>query len=253
MQAVDRAVAVIRLLSDEARATLKVVCAGTGLPASTAYRILETLRSHKIVDFDEQEQTWGIGVETFRMGQSYVRRRSFMDVGRRVMHELTDATGESSSIAVFDNWTLIHVSQVESKSPIRAFIPPGTRTYLHASGIGKAVLAYMDPLLIRKHLGEKGLPSYTATTIVTIDSLLEDLQRTRQRGWAFDNEERYLGVRCIAAPIFNQFGEALAGISISGPTTRLIDERIETFVAGVTTAARTVTQQSGGEWPRLSP
>lgn len=248
VQAVERAVAIIRLLSKDVRATLKTVCADTGLPVSTAHRILETLRAHGIVDFNDRNKTWSIGVETFRVGQGYVQRVGVIDVARGVMHELTDATGETSSIAVFDAWTLVHVSQVEAKAPIRAFIPPGTRSYLHASGIGKAVLAYLSRPVVREHMINGALQRYTAQTLVTIDDLLRDLDRTRDRGWAFDDEERYLGMRCIAAPIFNAFGEVVAGVSISGPTSRLTDARIEALAPVVVDAARTMTGRSGGSW-----
>lgn len=248
VQAVERAITLIRLLSEEVHATLKVVCADTGLPAATAHRILETLRAHRIVDYDETNQTWSIGVETFRVGQGYVQRMGFLDVGRSVMHQLTEATGETSNIAVFDDWSLIHVSQVETQAPIRAFIPSGTRSHLHASGSGKAVLAWMPRPLVRDHMVENALPRYTTHTLVTVDDLLDDLDLTQTRGWAFDNEERHLGMRCIAAPIFNSFGEAIAGISISGPISRLTDARVETLASGVIAAAHTVTEKSGGKW-----
>lgn len=249
IQSVDRALRVFKLLSEDIRAPLNVIAATADLPFSTTHRILETLREHGMVTFDEVDQTWSIGVEAFRIGQGYARRMNFLDVGREIMRELTEQTGETSSIAVFDNWSLVHVSQIETDAPIRVFIPPGSRSQLHASGIGKALLANMKPDLVDSHLRQAELLAYTEKTLLDVDAIMSELALSRRRGWAIDDEERYIGMRCIAAPVFNEFGEAVAGISISGPTRRFSDDRIENLARQVRVAADTVTHESGGRPP----
>jgi IclR family acetate operon transcriptional repressor len=246
VQSIDRALVVFKLLADETKATLNVICATTGLPFSTTHRILETLRLHDMVYFDEVDQTWGIGVEAFRIGQGYARRMSFVDVGRETMRQLTDKTGETSNIAVFENKELVHVSQIETTAPIRAFVPPGSRSHLHASGIGKVLLAYMNEKSARAFTASVDLPKYTANTVTEIDHMMAQRADVRGRGWAMDDEERYIGMRCIAAPIFNEFGEAIAGLSISGPAARLTDDRIDTLAEDVLSAADSITYKSGG-------
>lgn len=250
VQSIDRAMVVFKLLSDEVKATLNVISATADLPFSTTHRILETLRSHDLVSFDETDQTWRIGVEAFRIGQGYARRMNFLDVGREVMRGLTDRTGETSNIAVFDDWDLVHVSQIETDAPIRAFVPPGAHSHPHASGIGKALLAHLSRPVVQKQVADMDLPQHTPKTLTDAERLLAELDLTRERGWALDDEERYVGMRCIAAPIFNEFGDAIAGISISGPTARFNDDRIESLAADVVASAQTITHESGGRPPR---
>lgn len=250
VQSIDRALIVFRLLSEETKATLNVICATTGLPFSTTHRILETLRLHDMVYFDEMDQTWGVGVEAFRIGQGYARRMSFVDVGREIMRQLTDSTGETSNIAVFENSELVHVSQIETRAPIRAFVPPGSRSHLHASGIGKVLLAYMSRQDALDFMASVDVPKHTMNTVTRIDDLMEQCATIRRRGWAIDDEERFIGMRCIAAPIFNEFGEAIAGLSISGPASRLTDERVEILAPHVRASAADITHRSGGWHPK---
>lgn len=249
VQSIDRALTVFKLLSEEVKATLNVVSVTVNLPPSTTHRILETLRAHGMVSFDESDQTWSVGVEAFRIGQGYARRMNFLDVSREVMRDLTDSTGETSNIAVLEDWVLTHVSEIETKAPIRAFIPAGSRSHPHASGIGKALLACMNGEAIAERLGRVRLPRYTHKTIVDVERLLDDLGKTRTRGWAFDDEERFVGMRCIAAPIFDEYGGATAGISISGPTTRLTGERVDDLARHVVASAARITRESGGRPP----
>ncbi|HEX7382004.1 MAG TPA: IclR family transcriptional regulator [Nevskiaceae bacterium] len=250
IKSVERALQVIKALAAEPDSTLKIVAVNAELPSSTAFRVLETLRAHGVVEFNEAKQTWNVGVEAFRIGQSYARRVGFIDVGRAVMHELTDRTGETSSIAILDRSVMIYVSQVQSASPIRAFIPPTTRAPLHASAIGKVVLSYMDADAARQRLQADGLSRFTAHTVTDVGALLGALAQIRRNGWALDDEERYAGMRCVAAAIFDEFSQPIAGISISGPVERLADDRVAKLASPVIKAARMITYRSGGQWPR---
>ena len=134
------------------------------------------------------------------------------------MRELMAATGETANLAIADGGQVVFISQVETHEPIRAFFRPGTRGPIHASGIGKALLAYQPPEAVERIMREQGLVAFTARTITDRARLMAELDEIRARGWAIDDEERTEGMRCIAAPIFNEFREAMAGVSISGPT-----------------------------------
>lgn len=246
IQAVDRALGVLKIVSDEVTATLKVIAVVADLPTSTTHRILETLRAHGLVHFDNTAQTWAIGVETFRIGQGYIRRTTHLDLAREAMRELTETTGETSNLAVRDGTEVVHISQVETHAPIRAFIPTGSRGPLYASGIGKALLANLDTAAALDLIAPHNMRGFTPNTIDNSDTLIEQLKLIRTRGWAVDDEERYVGMRCVAAPVFNEFGEAIAGLSISGPAVRLNDDKISTIADQVKASADWVTQQAGG-------
>jgi len=145
-----------------------------------------------------------------------------------------------------DGAEVVFVSQVETSNPIRAFFNPGTRSPMHVSGIGKAILSTFDQAKIERRLKEPGLPEFTSRTLTSFDALIADLQETRNRGWSFDDEERNLGMRCVAAPIFNEYGEAVAGISLSGPVARLPLDTVRSLGPLVHQAAEKITLRIGG-------
>lgn len=248
VQALDRGLNMLALVASEERTTLTALAATAGMAPSTAYRMLETLRRHDLVAFDTPSQTWSIGVEAFRIGHSYARRANYLAVGRRVMRRLSEQTGETANIAVIEAGELVYVAQIETHAAIRAFFPAGTRGVPQASGIGKALLAYMDETQ-RAELLATPPPAFTAHTITDTAQLRAELERIGQRGWAMDDEERHVGMRCIAAPIFNEYGEPIAGLSVSAPAARLPASEIERQGPNVRAAADEVTREIGGRAP----
>ncbi|MBB5514130.1 IclR family acetate operon transcriptional repressor [Rubricella aquisinus] len=246
IQALDRGLMVLAALAREETATLTELSLSVGLPPSTAHRILITLQRHGYVELDEATQTWMIGVESFRIGSSFLLRTNVVEAARNAMRHLMEATGETANLAIGDSGDVVFVSQVETHNPIRAFFRPGTRGPMHSSGIGKALLAEMPRAEVEKIFQRKGLPEFTAKTITAPGALFANLEETHARGWALDDEERYLGMRCVAAPIFNAHGEAIAGISVSGPTVRFPDRVVAEFGPRVRQAAAEVTRLIGG-------
>jgi IclR family acetate operon transcriptional repressor len=246
IQALDRGLLLLRTLAKERSLSLTDVALRVGMPPSTAHRVLFTLQRHGLADFQESAQEWSIGIEAFRIGNSYLVRTNLVEVSRNVMRRLMEDTGETANLAVADNGEVVFVSQVETQNPIRAFFSAGMRGQLHASGIGKALLAYRSRREIEQILEKKGLPEFTPNTLNSPEALYCDLETIRARGWSFDNEERYSGMRCVAAPIFNAFGEVIAGISVSGPTARFPDSAIAEMGPKVKRAADEVTDSIGG-------
>jgi len=162
---------------------------------------------------------------------------------RRLMEE----TGETANLGIEQSGHVLFVNQVETHASIRAFFPPGTLSRLHASGIGKALLAQMDQARVDKFIAEAPLEKFTMFTLSERDGLIADLRATRERGYSIDGEERNIGMRCIAAPVFDFHGEAIAGVSVSGPTSRVGLDQIDGFSQAVVTAARDLTSAIGGQ------
>ena len=217
-----------------------------GAPTATTHRILTTLENHRFVTFDDERQEWAVGIEAWRTGTAFLKRNSVIEVGRPVMRRLMQETGETANLAVPDGAEVVFVGQVETPNPIRAFFPPGTRTSMHASGIGKAILAALRPQAMQRLVEEMELTPFTAGTHVTLSGLTADLQTIAARGWSHDREERYAGMSCVGAAILNDRGEPCAGISVSGPTARFGGERIADLGRRVAGAAREITDLSGG-------
>lgn len=246
VQSLDRALRILAIVAEGSGLSLSEISAQSGLAASTAYRMLTTLENHGMVEFDTSDQLWSIGVETYRMGAAFLRRRKLVDRARIVMQELMENTGETANLGVAEDDCVVFVSQVETHQAIRAFFRPGTRSPFHASGIGKAVLAHLEPERVGTILRKAGLQRYTDKTLSDISALAHDLAVIKHRGWSVDDEERHPGMRCVAAAIFNEYGEPIGGVSVSGPTVRVTPERLAEIGPLVRNAATEVTRMIGG-------
>jgi IclR family acetate operon transcriptional repressor len=245
IQSLDRAMEVLKTVASGNGMSLTRIAEAGGQSAPTCYRILTTLKKHRIVEFDETNQLWHIGLEAFRIGMSFVGRTRIAEQSRPVMQRIMNETGETANLAILDRGEVIYLSQVETHEPIRAFFRPGTRGPGHASGIGKAIMAFLPEDRARASLPDD-LPRYTANTITTRGVFMAELAAIRRRGFAIDNEERTEGMRCIAAPVFNAYGEPVAGVSLSGPSVRVKPERDAEFGALVKHAADEITRATGG-------
>jgi IclR family acetate operon transcriptional repressor len=157
-----------------------------------------------------------------------------------------EKTGETANLGVAEDDCVVFVSQVETHQAIRAFFRPGTRSPFHASGIGKAIMAHLTPERVGGIIRGTSLEAYTPKTLADPLSLSRDLKEIMARGWSVDDEERYPGMRCVAAAIFNEFGEPIGGISVSGPTVRVTPERVWQVGPLVRDAAAEVTRMIGG-------
>lgn len=251
VRALDRALHVLSLLSEGKGMTLTELADISGESTSTVYRALLTMQKHNMVEYIETGQLWYVGVGAFRIGNAFLRRTSIVERSRPVMQAVMAETGETANLAVIEQMDVVFVSQVESHQPIRAFFRPGTRGPAHASGIGKALLAFMPEARIEALLKARDLASFTARTLVDPEALRADLRAIRARGWSIDDEERTEGMRCIAAPIFNAAGEAIAGISLSGPSVRVTAARDDDYGKRIARAAAEVTEAIGGKKPAL--
>lgn len=213
---------------------------------ATVYRILVTLEGRGLVEFDHEEQLWYIGPRAFVIGARFLRRTSLVDRARPIMRRLMEATGETANLGIEKEGKVLFLSQVETHASIRAFFPPGTLSPMHASGIGKALLAHMHSDQLDRFLAATDLQAFTEHSITGRAELLDNLRVIRDRGYSVDNEEKNDGMRCIAAPVFDTNQEAVAGISVSGPTSRVSQAAIQRLSRPVIEAAHDLTLAIGG-------
>ena len=244
IKSLDRALSVLTTLSKNQNKTLTDLSKELGESPSTIYRILSTMALHQIVESDDKLQTWNIGPGSFQIGSSFLRRTSLVETSRPFLRSLMEETGETANLGIENNGNVLFLSQVETHAPIRAFFPPGTLSPLHASGIGKVLLTQYNRSKLEKFV-KAGLESFTHHTKSTLELIQEDMAITLERGYAVDDQERNIGMRCIAAPIKNAFGEVIAGISVSGPTSRVEKDQIENLSKSVVQTAKTVSKALG--------
>lgn len=249
LQSLDRALGVLTAIAREESVALSDLARAVDVPTATVHRILTTLENHGFVAFDGDRQEWMIGVEAYRTGASFLKRSNVLDVGRSFLRRLMQDSGETANLAVPDGPEVVFVGQVETLNPIRAFFAPGTRTSMHASGTGKAILAALNSTALERTLSQMELTEFTQNTLSTRHSLEQDLAGIRDRGWSFDAEERYTGMSCVGAAIFDSEQEPCAGISVSGPSVRFEPDRAKTLGRLVAQAAREITLLIGGAAP----
>ncbi len=245
VKALDRALLVLEALARMQGATLTALADEMGQSAATLYRILVTLEGRGMVESDPALQTWHIGPGAFLIGSVFLRRTSVVERSRPIMRDLMAATGETANLGVERGTHVLFVSQVETHQAIRAFFPPGAMSPLFASGVGKALLAQQSDAGLDRYLRDAALEAFTPKTLADPAALRADLALTRARGYAFDDEERNMGMRCIAAPVFNAHGEAVAGISVSGPSSRIGTAEIPGIAVAVKTAAARLSAALG--------
>lgn len=246
----SRGLTLLRTVAQHDGLTLTELSTLTGTPAASAYRLMVTLGNHGLVEWVDADQKWTIGVEALQIGFAFQRKARIALQGRSHMQELMERTGETVNLAILDDGEVVFISQIECRETIRAFFRAGDRRPCHSSGIGKALLAELSVAKLDAVLKKRGLPSLTAKTITAKDKLTEELALIRRRGWSFDDQEGSDGMRCIAAAIFNEFHEAVGGISISGPVSRLPYDRVEALASEVMSHAAAITRAIGGVAPR---
>jgi IclR family acetate operon transcriptional repressor len=227
--------------------TLTEAAHTVGLPPSTAHRLLTTLQQARFVRFDGLSSLWQIGVQAFVVGNAFARTRDVLMMARPQMRRLMEACSETVNLYVMDEGgEAVCMGQVECRQLMRAIARPGGRVKMHCSGVGKAMLAFLPDREVARVLERHGLSRVTERTLTTPKALRADLEQVRTRGYAVDDEEHAVGLRCVAAPILDEHGVPLAGLSVSGPTARVPDHRVALLGAMVMEAARAVTAEVGG-------
>lgn len=250
IQALDRALVILEALAETPAAGLSALAQRLGQSPATVYRVLTTLQTHGMAELDPVTQGWSVGPGAFLVGSAFLRRTSVVERARPHLRALMEATGETANLGIAQGDRVLFLAQVETHASIRAFFPPGTQSPLHASGIGKALLAAFEPERLEAYVARADLARFTAATLTDAAALRDDLAAARARGWALDNEERNEGMRCVAAAVIDAFGEPVAGLSVSGPTARLPAPALERIGAQVREAAASLSRGLGAAPPR---
>lgn len=250
VQSVDRALSIIETLAeDDEGYRLSDLAVRTGLSTSTVHRLLATLESRRFVQFDRAESKWHVGARAFTVGATFAGRRNFSALAVPFLRKLRDLTRETANLAVVDDEFIVVLTRMESREIMRSVTKVGGRVAMVASGVGKAVLATYSnedvSAIIRRH----GMPRLTEKSIVRPSDLFRELDTIRKQGFAVDDEEACMGLRCVAAVVYNDCSEPFAAISISGMTSRLTDDRLLTLGRIVREVAAELTAALDGVVP----
>lgn len=250
VQSLTRALRILNTLSDFPHGlTLSDLAHVVGLPTSTAHRLLTTLQNERYVRFENERSAWMIGVQAFQVGSVYARSRDLVAIARPYMRRLMEQSGETANLAIVDRGEVIFLAQVECQKMMRAIAGPGGRGPLHCTGMGKAMLAWMEEKDARALLEANPLQKETPHTISAVEDVMHNLCEIRAAGYAVDDEENAIGLRCAASPVFDEHGYPIAAISVSGPSARVTEARLPALGTAVAEIATEVTSEMGGIAP----
>lgn len=250
VRSLTRALTLLRHLAESGDGmSLTELSESAVLPPSTTHRLLTTLESEHFVRPDPQGGHWRIGVAAFFVGTAFARSRDKLSLTRPYLRRLMELSGETANLFVESDHEAICIGQIESRHAMRALTGVGGRVLMHSSGAGKVLLAHMEPARRRRTLETMALPRETQRTITDRGRLQEELDEIHNLGYAVDDEEHALGLRCVAAPLFDEFGRAVAALSVSGPSARIPVDRLPILGRMTAQAALEATRDYGGAAP----
>jgi DNA-binding IclR family transcriptional regulator len=247
IRAVDRAVRILSVLSDGKPRTLTELSEEIGINSSTTFRLLATLAYNSYVERDGQSGAYRPGLACLELARAYHESNDIRQAALPALETLRDDTKETVHLAVLDKMEVVYVEKLHGLHAIGLMSSRvGGRSPAYCTGVGKVLLAYISPELIRSHFEQVGLHRYSETTIQSLDELIDHLESVRRQGYAFDRGEHEPEVRCVAAPIFDMAGTAVAAISVSGPAGRMepLEAKLE-LVNKTRETARSISARLG--------
>jgi IclR family transcriptional regulator, acetate operon repressor len=226
VQSVGRAFLLLELLTDAGGSLgLTQLSEASGLPLPTIHRLMSTLTASGYVR-RETSRRYSLGPRLVRIGEA--ASRAFGEWAMPSLRRLVELTGETANLAMLDGDAVVYVGQAPSPHAMRMFTEPGRRVLPHCTGVGKALLSQLPDAEARAILGRTGMASQTAKTITDPDVLVAQLAGIRAQGYALDDNEQEVGVRCVAVPVTAAPGRV--AISVSGPQARIGEDQIARMV-----------------------
>jgi DNA-binding IclR family transcriptional regulator len=216
----------------------------TKISRSTAYRVLSHLELEGYVARTDRG-VYRIGAKLVRLASQASSQSTLQEVARPMLQKLSQATGETVNLAVLDDDQVLYIEVIESAHEFRLVSKIGMRRPVYSTALGKALAAFLRPRECEALIGLMGFQPLTPQTLTSRTELEREFDWIRRQGYALDNEETVLGARCVGAPILNSSGEALASVSIAGPSTRVSEDKIPRLAVALKQAATEISNYLG--------
>ncbi|WP_460856519.1 IclR family transcriptional regulator [Nocardiopsis coralliicola] len=217
MQSLDRAFNLLEIMAEAGgEISLSQLADSSGLPLPTIHRIIRTLVGNGYVR-QLPSRRYALGPRLIGLGESASRMLGTWS--RPHLARLVDELGETANLAMLDGDEVVYVAQVPSPHAMRMFTEVGRRVLPHSAGVGKALLSQLPENEALATLARTGMPAATDRTLRTPEAFAEEMVRIREQGYAIDDGEQEIGVRCLAVPVVG--GPAMMAVSISGPEARV--------------------------------
>jgi DNA-binding IclR family transcriptional regulator len=217
-------------------------CLDTSRAAS--HRFLTTLRDLGYVEKTEAGR-FRLSFKVVELGMKKLESFEIRHSAHPYMQEIAFAFGETVNLGHWDGTAIVHLDKINSTDVLRLDVGMGAVAPAYCTGLGKAILAFLPDSELDAYLDTTQLVAMSPKTITTQAQLKADIARTRQRGYAIDNEELSLGLRCVAAPVFDYTGKPAYAVSVSGPTQRMTEEKIDAIQSKLVPLCRLISRQIG--------
>jgi IclR family KDG regulon transcriptional repressor len=215
-----------------------------GLAKSTVHRLATTLVEYDMLEQNRETGKYRLGLALFELGTLVRRKMDVTTEAQGEIHTLAEASGETVQLAILDHLSVLYIRIRESRQAVRMSSGLGSRAPAHCTGVGKALLAFQPPEVV-KQVMENGLKRYTEHTITDPELLLQELASIRARGYSIDDEEIEVGLRCVAAPIRDHSGHVTAAISVAAPVQRMSKKNVQATIPSVLAAAESISRRLG--------
>lgn len=240
IQSLARGLHILDLIANSGRSwSVTELAQALQVDKSSASRLVRTLASYGYLQIEAGTRRYTLGRRLYHIGWQMLNLMPIRQKARAYLHRLVQDTGECAHTAVFAESKALVIDDVETETTLRVVSGTGRMIPLHCTAVGKALLAFAEVPLPQE------LQAFTPRTITSHDQLTVHLAETFRRGYALDDEEFDEGIRCIAAPVYNHMGIAIAVIGISGPKVRLLDDKLEQLAAVVVRAAHELSLELG--------
>ena len=224
--------------------TLKEISEQSAINKSTALRFLSHLETERYVTRDDKGG-YTLGQKLLQLGARSTFQVHLREVAQAPLRQLWRTTQETINLGVLDGLEVVYVDSLESPQSFRLVAEAGTRAAAYRTALGKAMLAHLSAERRKPLLDSFVFQAFTPKTITSAERFRSELDRVRRRGYAIDDEESVLGVRCLAAAVLTADEEPVAAVSISGPTARMPKDRLPEFAAAIRSAAHQIAVRLG--------
>lgn len=247
VQSVERAIKILEELAGEKDGLgVTEISRRVGLHKSTVYRMLSTLLNLGYIEQNTVTEKYRLGMKILYLAGEILGRMDIRHEARDLLKELSKKVNEAVHLVVPDGFSAVYIDKLEGNKTIRMYSQIGRRAPLHASAVGKVILAFSDEQFL-KEVVKQNLEGYTSKTITDRHELMNHLKMVKERGFAIDDEENEEGIRCVGAPIFDYTGKVIGAISVSGPTVTVVPEKIGEIGEYVIESAEKISQRMGWE------
>jgi len=212
---------------------------------STVHRILDTLAYFKYVEKNEATEKYKLSWGLFYAGQAVPQQNQFSGLDYKILEELSEECGETVNFGVRTGNETIVIAKFDSKTNLKAGPEIGVREPLHDTARGKILIQEMDRATLLKLFGGEILPRRTPRGITVLDDLIRHLAEVRRQGFAVDDEESSVGVRCIAMPVRDYTGRIVAAISVTAPSLRMDDNKMADVKESLAVACKKISRYLG--------